>query len=465
MAITFRFENNAATTTYDFTGTDAKQLHATRVWTPGGDRVTETWRFVKGGDTQANIRTSIISLEDMLADLDDWMSDVLEEESIWVRFATDGETAKRALIYSYEVQPIEYQDFSMGLTLQQAFFDIAITRDVAWEDVSASSNEITSTKLWLGSQWDFSGSISGGRLPARIQRLRILNGSGNPGNTTISRAWIGCRPKRYGTTFTSLFECEDHTGVGADTTSQTDTNASGSGTNSSRTTFATEEGMAQRVGIPLSDYSETNHLAGYYHAFLRCRVDNADTQVGVRLSTSFWSFDLSIPRNQTATQYLDGETAYRILPMGTIQMPPSGLRTTMQNLGPPMTDFWDKFWFNFEAQRITGTGNFWMDCMVLIPAEHSIYVERLHSDPGTVINIITNEDGTLEVYTLSGNELLFGEVGTISDTGMKPWGYPRDGGVIVVVAENTADTLDVVNCDLDAIDLDDVRKRWLIYHD
>jgi hypothetical protein len=467
MAVTFRLENQNASTTFTFDGTDVKQLVGTRFWTPAGDRVTETWRISKN-DTAANIRTSITSLEDLLRDMHEWQTDLLENDSIWVRWASDGETAKRALLYSFQLVPVEHGTISMGMDgVAHAYFDIAITRHFAWEDVSASSNQITSTKDWIGAQYDQSGTLSGGRLPGRVERLRISNGSG----FVISKAWIGCRPKRYGTTFTTLFESENGS-TGTDTGLVTDNTAGGASpsagaNNALQCTFATDSTMAQRCEYAFTTPAITNHQAGHYHVLLRCRVTDSTLQVGIRLTVGFASFQADEPHIQFATQYITGTdtpgTSYQLVPMGTAMLPPTGLRYALQNFGPPMTNLWDSLRFTWHAEKLSGSGNLNFDSFILIPAEHSIYLENMELSSSEVLNVLTNEDGTLEAYVTNSAESLLQSFPVVSDTGINPWGYPRDGGIFVLAGMRDIES--DVDADMTYLDVEALYKRWLIYHD
>jgi hypothetical protein len=219
--------------------------------------------------------------------------------------------------------------------------------------------------------------------------------------------------------------------------------------------------MAYRVGSNVEG-SGTHHQAGYYHIFVRAKVDNADTQAGVRMNTSWRTWTTATPRSTYATQYIDGDTNYRMIPLATAMIPPSGLRNVMQNIGASANSLWQIILVNLEAEKIAGTGNLWLDCLVFLPAEHSVFVDDMDLDTATVLNILTNEDGTIEAYTLNAAENAYHHFPTISDTGMKPWGYPIDGGIFVILGER--ETVHNLVDDADVVDVDAIYKRWSIYN-
>jgi hypothetical protein len=466
MAAVFRLENRDASTNFNFVDVDAKRRLGSHRVTPRDDRVTEVWRITKQVTTAAAVRTAIIKLEGLMEDMALWHEDLVESDSIWLRQGTDGETVKRALVYNYELVPVETGNVSSDLLNNLAYFDMAITRDRAWESVTASTANLAATIDTLGGEWDVSGSISGGRLDSRLEALRYIVQSGDG---PYERAWIGIKPLRYGTTnFGTLFECEDSTMLEAGTTSVVD--ASASGGDIAETDFDTGAGTAMTFRFSYQFVvtgSGDEDQAGNYHILLRARVTNADTKAGIRLSTGFKSPTQADPHIKLATQYIDGDINYRLYPMGTVMLPPTGYRGVLQDLmggdGPGAAAFWDNLRIHLEAERLEGTGDLRSDCFVLIPAEHSVFIDNMAVDATEFLDIFTNEDGTLEAYTETSSRAAFNSYPIISDTGIKPWGYPKEGGVIVAAAER--DTVHTLGDLWGGAWIDVLYKRWLIYHD
>jgi hypothetical protein len=459
MAAVFRLENRDASTNFNFVDVDAKRRLGSHRVTPRDDRVTEVWRITKQVTTAAAVRTAIIKLEGLMEDMALWHEDLVEADSIWLRQGTDGETVKRALVYNYELVPVETGNVSSDLLNNLAYFDIAITRHRAWEDVTATTANTAVTMDSLGGTWDLSGTVSGGRLDGRLETLRYTIGTG-----TIERAWIGVKPLRYGTTnFRTLLECED--GAFPDTGTSSIVDATASGGDCAETDFDSGDGEAMSfrvsyrfVTTPAGDPDQ----AGNYHVLLRARVTNADTDVGIRLSVGMLASGNAVPHVKLATQYIDSDTSYRLYPMGTVMLPPTGYRQVLQGIiDTDAPAWWDDLRLHLEAERLTGTGDLRSDCFVLIPAEHSIFMDNISLGAGTNLHIITNEDGSLEAY--GGTLTSISQYPIISDTGIKPWGYPKDGGVFVIAAER--DTIHTLGDDFSGASVDDLRKRWLYIHD
>jgi hypothetical protein len=125
--------------------------------------------------------------------------------------------------------------------------------------------------------------------------------------------------------------------------------------------------------------------------------------------------------------------------------------------------FWEDIRMHLEAERISGTGDLRTDCYVLIPAEHSVFLDKLGVGASGHIEIFTNEDGSLEAYVTNAGRTQITDYPIVSDTGIKPWAYPKDGGVIVAAAER--DTSHVLGDLWGGAWIDVLYKRWLIYHD
>lgn len=430
MAVTFDIRNKAGTTIFDMQGTDADRITSTRLWTPNGEITTEVWEIVIK-DTAANIRNNIQDLTDLAAMAREWQQDKLQDSEIVLRWRTEGEGIKQSLIHKIEITPLDDTVIDIDLSTGTAKYRIAITRDTAWTSDTALTSSNVATHSSLGGQWNLSGSRSGGDYPAY---LGITSLQASAGNGTLDKLWLGIHPLReWGTPIQTLLELEDGV-MGTDTSSITETAASGG--NTAECTFATQAGMKHRVSYA---FSSTDHSqSGYYHVLLRARLDSSTTIVGVRMSLGFLAFGDQVPHSKHTTQYIDGSdggTLYALIPMGTVMLPPTGLRDPMGFIGAAETSFWSNLRFHIEAQRISGTGKLRLDALILIPAEHSVYVDKMNLAATEWVRILADQEGNMSAITENSGSTSLSNYPIVSDTGMYPYTYPREGGILVVAAQ------------------------------
>jgi hypothetical protein len=202
MALVFRIENNDATDTYDMLGNLQLVRGSFGPQAGGEGLVTEVWEVISQ-DTIANMMSDDTALETILEKARRWHRIKTEYESIWLRWHVDGETAKRALIYDYAKnhQPGLTDDPLMELSTIRE--QLAITRHPYFESVSASTDS-TSGISALGGVWDLTGSISGGTIDARINKMTI----GSSNSEEFKRYWVGITDSPHiTTTYDPVAEC------------------------------------------------------------------------------------------------------------------------------------------------------------------------------------------------------------------------------------------------------------------
>lgn len=446
-------EVNGVGTTYDFLTAGLKPVIGSWREDRRGNRVMYTVLLV-AKDTAANIRSAVNSLEDMLFEANRFIRDALEEESVWYRVQTDGESAKRALVYDFLLEPTDTAAFEIHLEHEAALYALNFTTDGAFEEPTSQYELSPSTLSTLGGTWDLTADITGGNEDGRIA---IFTAHSTTNEVNYRKMWIGIRPGRFpvGTgDFDPVFNVTDFAVTGI--SSGTDANASGGAYRN--VSFSGGEELAFKFSNLLSGKSSSwQYYRGRYLVLFRAKVSDGTTTCAVRVSTSFFTPALSDPILLGQTQYISG-TAWRFYEMGEIDIPPGRVHSKLDL---------DEFRINIEAGRIAGSGNLYADCFILIPAHHLFTWDgaEFGADPAihtpiTDAQIFSFPDFTLEAYVVDlDGTIRPGTAMALATPGGKNWRWPIDGGFIVVAAERT--TGQVIS---DQIQLDiEVYRRWTTY--
>lgn len=466
MAAVLRLENEAATTTFDLLS-DLQVIAGRQTYDAAAGRVIETFFLSKFAATRAAIHTEARNLEDMLVDMVNWHEDVLKNDSVWIRRATDTETVKRALVYGYEFKPVDGPVLGSLMHYQPAaVYELAITRHAAYEPVSSvNANQLTNQDF-IGGSWDISGAISGGAIPSRIAAMRFRTQQG------LGRFWAGIREVRGGTAnFESLIELEQGS-QGADTTIGSDATASpGSGQTEMITTFASPS-MQYRVSMTFNNLyvtdAEAEDQVGRYNVIIRLRQSTASNEFGVKMVYGFAAsvFDTDAPQVHYEIQHIahGSSTQWGMHSLGIIDIPSGGLRQlpiTKLTVGEIVRNMK----LRIHAERTAGSGNLHMDCLILIPADHTIFVDGITTTlvANDDVWVFTHEDDSLSAYVEKPADGSIIDFPPVADIGIEPWGYPEGGGLLVVAGERgKADS--VFGDVFDEFHIDDLFKRFLIYH-
>jgi hypothetical protein len=163
------------------------------------------------------------------------------------------------------------------LELPTIYEQLAITRHPYFESLTSATTNTTGIST-LGGVWDLSGTISGGRVDGRINRLEVDAGLGD----NVSLLWIGIADDEHiSGTYDPVAECGDGTVIDSADTSIVSTTM--------ETDFVNDATMQYRFSVPLSDFaSTTNDFIGRHVILIRAKVDSG-TEVGIRASTGWWS--------------------------------------------------------------------------------------------------------------------------------------------------------------------------------
>ncbi len=468
MASTLRLEDRDASTTLDLLGGGPggpggnEFFRVLGGWTSFREldgKVTEVIRILSNVDTvgPADVMGAILEAEDLLHAADDWRDNLIEWDSIWIRYAVEDETAKRALVYEWHIQLLDGIATDRELVGGTGLYDLTITRG-PWEYVTPTTDSSTTDLSTLGGTWHTTIG-GGGQIPARLERFRLQKLS----TGTLQRIWIGIRPEYFGTgSFVALHECEDgdnHT----DTSSAVVAGTSGGSVK--ETTFGTET-MKPRFSLRyINNAGGTfTHFHGNYLVLCRARVTNADTDIGIKMSTGWISIASPNPATTHPLTSISGDTDFKLIPLGTIQVPPIGYRGPLKDMDDTSgNDLLDQYRITVSASRYTGTGDAQFDCFILIPAEYQVYMDDAGLLVATHLTVMTAEDGAVTAVVQSAAQANFVNFPTVSDTGMFPWGFPVTQGLVVVAGERDAGN--IVTEEFDAVFIDALYPRVINYHD
>jgi hypothetical protein len=388
------------------------------------DVVTETFNLIGSGTVSA-LTTAIVDLEEAFEDTRLAHAGEVGAEPWWLVWHADGEESKRALLYggamkfptSTGVNPLlEYQLVKVQVTLIRAPLWESIDGATSWESFTDGGSGVSTT----GGQIEFSDIK--GSAPARIRGISANYDTRVSG--TLSEWWIGVRATHAGTgNFESLWECEDGTN-GTDASDQAD--AAASGGNAVRVTFGTTS-LAKRMTITVNDacsHSDYDHQFGRYLVLCRCKV--ASGTAGIQMRTGYSE------QNVYQEIYIDN-TSYMFHPLGEITIPPwTGYRYASSL-------FVKEFAITLYAEKLStgGSDYLWLDALVLMPAEHLLYIDGTTiDDTSKVLEVITNDDETSSSFVLTS-----AASETIEDgpaLAPRDWQLPVAGGVLVVVAQGTS---------------------------
>lgn len=414
MAITLRTERSDGTYTLNLWNSVFK----VRGWQTrtNGPRVIETFNLIAEG-TDAQIIAAENQLADHLYEAEEFHADPLRRLGILLRAQANNESSSRtSLIYKGELLTIMQANITPMLGKNGAFYQLALERHAAWETTTTGPTGANVSVLGgLVSLTDMGGTLLG-----RLGQLDLIarNGGGGP----LHRFWVGIRPVHEGTsTFVAKWECESGTN-GTDASDTAD--ASCSGGNKVRVSFATVASLAKRLSMTVTTFISTpSDLVGRYLVLLRGSVTAG--VVAIQMRTGFSQSESFAPHK---TIYLSN-TSDQLLELGEVSLPPFGYRNQVQD-----ADALDQFQFQIWAERISGAGSLDMDCLILIPAEHSIYVSggSLSYSVGDVnkLSVFTFEDDQKMVLQYS-NDIPRANM----EFGHGNWAYPNGGGVMVIAAE------------------------------
>ncbi len=425
--------------------------------TPQGNRVVTTCTLAKV-DTKALIRTYVESTHRTLNTAVEYVSDPTTAYSIWFRWQTEGESYKRALVYSYQLEPLDHEVDDIHLTSGAGRYLLTFVRSAAFEE--GTVQEVVQNGVSAnGGVWNVYSTISGGGVPGRIMLLQV---SASGLTTDFSKLWVGLRPVRGNVLdFDPVlnFTTSHSLGVTGVTNNTSDSNTAGG--NYIRDDFTGGADMAFKLSYTF-DYTVDQYV-GRYLALLRCKIVSGSGICQARISTSFASPTYANPVALGNNQYLTN-TAWKLIEMGEIEMPGGRVHNMLDIRSLRV---------NLETGRVSGDAVLGVDSIILIPSNHYVTWDKAtfgnSANPDTSAWIVTYPDDSVEGYVagdVTGARAKEKRTHAVAEIGGRSWAYPVGylplevlGGQMVIAAEQASGH--VVADDLNLTI--EVRRRWKSY--
>jgi hypothetical protein len=432
MAQVCRLANESAGTTYDFlTGVLKIRLNTWQERPSRDGNMISTFELV-GVDSDVNI---IDAAEDKIGELIE-VHELADEndryrESLWFEYKADAEPAKRSLIHSMTFYQSPVGKFHPLLGKKGAIYKMAITHGV-WEDRAVINGGFTGAKSTLGSTATLA-AIDGSR-PARMSSFQVqgISGGGGP----IDRIWAGIRPTRYGVaSMVTLWELEDGT-PGTDATVAEVAGASpADGADNEVTIDFSTNTLINRVSMTVDDAisgGNFRHAIGRYMVLLRYSMSSGATDVIVEMRTGYPDNTTFAPHGE---HVLDGTTAWRLEPLGEIQIPSFPLRENVGDVDAVARNFT----IQIHAIRTAGA-NLHLDALILIPSEHFVSIENAtveYDGAAAKVFLFITEYGEEIAYQEATDGLL--KTNLVSS--FNNWRLPVEGGLLVVAGERASSSV------------------------
>jgi hypothetical protein len=446
MTVVYRLYHN--TSFVDLVGGAAKSTVDDYSAYPAGPYVVETFTLLVTAASRALVRTALNDVVEMLEKAKLYHATRLEQYPVYLRWYTDGEAAKQALVYDYALQPAARigitPDLDVGDGLN-ALWSLAITRDREWESADDNPTSVASTEEVenAGVALDLT-AITGGTANGRMTRL-ILGG----GSEAFNKFWIGIHRLRLGQADEIAAVDLTDAYTSADTTIDAET-GSVNGDRATVTFSAHPDWKARAYGVLPTGGATSYHWVGRWLVLARAR-QSGSTDVMIRVSVS--ANDLYLYGEQPTLLHqgppaVVNRTEHHLYELGEIQLPPFGLGTS---------DDLSMIRLNLEARRISGPGQLYVDCFILIPAEHMVAVTGVVVEEEEQLYVDTDASGSVIAVVKGATGATVG----IGAATVRNWRWPKEGGAVVAAFERStghviADTVEVSISQ---------RKRWLGYRE
>lgn len=357
-----------------------------------------------------------------------WAQDPLNPIGVWLRSKLATETySRQSFIKALTRSPLEITDPLAYQSILKGY-NLGVTRMPVWEDVLASS--ITSSAITA-----HGGKVSysiAGDAHARVAKVKTASSG------TFFDTWIGVKSDRYGVNpanfvpvWTVLTVASGATGA---TKTADATAVSGFKIAQNFTSYQDMRPLALAItGNQTANYSDQR---GKYLVLLRAQTTDATLITNVRVGHGFYSG--STPVFSYMPRYQIGGAAaaagYRYYPLGTVKIPPiDGIFEQSLGLSSLIV----------AAEKVgTGSGSLYIDCLVLIPAEHIMSTSFVTSGVGYTSAIfqyiITRPDqrGYSILYKDSTLELFESALPIATN-----WALPSGSGVMVYAAQGATSGL------------------------
>jgi hypothetical protein len=411
---------------------------------PGSDSVVETLHLMIKGDDHDDLASKIQALDDYVRRVEVYSNDPTSFQRVYLRVQLPNETGARQAVVLDAQGDVGSSAFSAPLSPGAFVRDYTLTLDRRpyWEDVAPIDCGDTAAGISLtGGVYDYTAQQPGnivGDVPGRLYYLDAYTTTEQitPSDYELYDLWLGFRGRSMGdpTKFEPVWECENAiAGLLSNSTSKV-SDATARGSSKVQCSFASDESLIERMIIRVGDQFSGSGIYGSYEqrgnfiVLLRAKVGSGTT-CRVRMS---YGFANSSSWAHNSRVVIDSTNWY-LYNLGTATIPIMPV-STLQNL------------FNaairLEAERVSGSNDLDMDCLILIPYSEGALYARANNPATSGESYVPLE---MEVYTHAGRDEA---MGFIKDTngaiiasldlaphGLDGWSVPVGDGRLVVAGQ------------------------------
>lgn len=355
--------------------------HTPIVQTPNGDRsipayVTETIPVVLRVTSEDDLAQTVQELHALQRRCREYWVDGQEVAPVWLRARLDNESnARRALVRRIDFEFGElvhgfYEDWNGGRTAADYYRGtVLVERHPWWEPLSARAFPLSALTNAAAVVYDYTtGHNIRGDVEARVNGLTWRSGLGH----TLSKFWMGIRSAvRHGasgvTNFVEVWEIEDAS-VQNVASVQSDITASPGGIAGEYVRLAPTAGdtlnYVTRIGMYVSDagYADAQDAYGRFLWLLRALVTSGEHRVRIGIGSNYGYGDIKYGDPVTITS-----SSWNYYEMGNFTLPtrdPHALDLDVLGAGADA-----QACIYIENQRISGTGNLYLDCLCPVPTD------------------------------------------------------------------------------------------------
>ncbi len=400
-----------------------------------GDPVWDTFSLVGRGNTEGELGTAIYNLQNFCRKAREYSNNISWTDKLWMHWKPEGGAEVRTLVTNGElVIQSDPGQGGLGPLLNSdgfAYVTLALEHMPWWEETSYGTATAAAVQMAGGTATGL--SVTRGDLSSRINILELGNYTG----TALDDVWIGIRPAYSGTaSFKSRWECEYGTNVSTTygTASDVADAAAINGT-AVQCTFADNTTMGQRFRIGAWSVigSATDDMAGRYLALGRLKCGTS-TEFLVDLYHGMGQLGSTPQGIELVGETKVSNNLYKLVELGNVQMPPPGMKIFDDIIAKGYDTYVEPYLYLF-AQRISGTGNLWMDCIILIPSDHLLTIKNAGYSNGAfdLLEYCSGSDGKSIVFRYNSSAAH----SEIVEHSVNDFTWPADNGLMILAGQGT----------------------------
>jgi hypothetical protein len=368
---------------------------------PGDARSGEVITLHITGTSDDDLAAKVQALDEKIKQAN-WYRPPVETQSVWLRAKTLNETGIRQaqILTARRSDGIQLTSpFAYKLSIAKEY-RLGLERTPFWESPYPYPSESFIELPVLGGAASLTATVRGD-VNARLTRLTLTPQSG--GATFYNDFWVGFKSNRFGNPANFIPVWALHylaSSRGNDMSAEADATAYDGTKNVC--TFSSIPTMAQRATTFVIDVTmNPADQRGTYTALLRARVSTAGTQVRCQMVTGLGLTATGLITEPIyRSRLVITQTQWQLYPVGDVVIPPAHLDSsfTLNNVG-----------VQIRAERLAGTGNLELDCMILIPVDDGFVYVKLPieiSSLGSLIIIQNPDDSIRTVINMSNQALL-----------------------------------------------------------